>query len=45
MTSLWELKDKKVGWQPWIKPTLAVRLAHRIADASAAGQEVNVLGR
>jgi Protein of unknown function (DUF1579) len=23
LTGLWELKDKKVGWQPWIKLTLA----------------------
>ena len=25
LTGLWELKDKKVGWQPWIKLTLARR--------------------
>ena len=23
LTGLWELKDKKVGWQPWIKLALA----------------------
>ena len=23
LTGLWELKDKKVGWQPWIKLRLA----------------------
>ena len=23
LTGLWELKDKTVGWQPWIKLTLA----------------------
>lgn len=23
LTGLWELKDKKVGWEPWIKLTMA----------------------
>jgi hypothetical protein len=23
LTGLWELKDKKLGWQPWIKLKLA----------------------